>query len=152
MELQTFKKIKLTGLSVTTTNADECQPETAKIGQLWEFFYKEIFPKLSSENRIYGVYTNYESDYNGKYDVIACSDFLNGETQETFVQTNIETGQYLVFSAQGELPDAVISLWQEVWHYFAAEDCQHKRSYTTDFEFYKGAQEVEIYIAVESLT
>lgn len=149
MELQSLEKIKLTGLSVTTTNADECQPETAKIGQMWGLFYKELFPKLSSESRIYGVYTNYESDYNGKYDVIACSDSLSGEARQDLVQAHIETGQYLVFSAQGEFPDVVISLWQEVWHYFAAEDCQHKRSYTTDFEFYKGAQEVEIYIAVE---
>ncbi|OAJ94181.1 GyrI-like domain-containing protein [Vibrio bivalvicida] len=150
MEIQKIAGTELAGFSVTTTNVDEQKPATAKIGKLWEHFYSQALPNLCPESRVYGVYTNYESDFNGAYDVIACSDTLHNGTDGSFVKAHIEAGSYLVFSAEGEFPQAVINLWQVIWNYFANDDCQHKRAYTTDFEFYKSAQEIEIYIAVHS--
>ncbi|HFG1933513.1 TPA: AraC family transcriptional regulator, partial [Vibrio cholerae] len=50
--------------------------------------------------------------------------------------------------ATGEMPQVVIDLWNEVWNYFASEHCPHERAYTTDFEYYKSANSVEISIAV----
>ncbi|MDC5707648.1 GyrI-like domain-containing protein [Vibrio europaeus] len=150
MELQTIREIELAGFSVRTTNAKEQLAATAKIGQLWEVFYNQALPKLSPDSRIYGVYTNYESDCHGAYDVVACSDALKSETEGGFVKTQIQEGPYIVFAAEGDFPKVVINLWEAIWNYFEADDCSYKRAYTTDFEFYKGAHEVEIYIAVKS--
>jgi len=149
MELEIVNRTELVGFSVTTTNTDEQSPVSAKIGKLWEHFYSQALPNLCPESRVYGVYTNYESDHNGAYDVIACSDTLHFGIDKSFVKTQIDAGSYLVFSAEGEFPQAVINLWQVIWSYFADDDCLHKRAYTTDFEFYKSAQEIEIYIAVQ---
>ncbi|EEY45345.1 bacterial transcription activator [Vibrio cholerae] len=55
----------------------------------------------------------------------------------------------MTFSATGEMPQVVIELWGDVWRYFGSESCPYKRAYTTDFEYYKSASEVEISIAIK---
>ena len=42
-----------------------------------------------------------------------------------------------------------IDAWSKIWSYFADEQCQHSRRFTTDFEFYKSESEVEVHIAVD---
>lgn len=49
IEVDTFK---VTGLVVRTTNANEMNPETSKIGALWEQFYKTASPKLSDSSKV----------------------------------------------------------------------------------------------------
>ena len=61
------------------------------------------------------------------------------------------SGKYVTFSASGEMPQTLIDLWGEVWSYFSAENCLYERAYTTDFEYYKSAHEVEVSIAVRWL-
>ncbi|MFZ3408563.1 GyrI-like domain-containing protein [Vibrio chagasii] len=149
MKEQILGAVKAYGFSVRTNNTDEVEPAKAKIGQLWQGFFEQAFPKLTPDSKVYGVYTNYESDFTGDYDVIACTNALTDNAMDDLVETNIEAGKYLTFSAQGELPQAVIDLWVEVWAYFNAPDCPHTRTYTTDFELYKGETEVEISIAIQ---
>ena len=43
----------------------------------------------------------------------------------------------------------VIDTWKKVWAYFSDINNKHRRAYTTDFEFYKNANEIEIYIAIK---
>ncbi len=145
MEINELEKINVTGISVRTTNANEMTPANAKIGALWEKFYTELAPKLSPNSQVFGLYTNYESDHTGAFDVVACSDVINTQELESF---QVNSGKYLVFSGVGEMPQAVISLWGEVWNYFSSADCQYERAFTTDFELYKSETEIEIYIAI----
>ncbi|MEJ2763602.1 GyrI-like domain-containing protein [Photobacterium sp. MCCC 1A19761] len=149
MILQHIDGFEVSGFSVRTTNADEMSPSTAKIGQLWETFYAQAYPKLTAGSNIYGVYTHYESDHTGAYDVMACSDGLAADALNGAVSTQIASGKYLTFTAQGEMPQAVISLWGTIWDYFRADDCAHTRAYTTDFEHYLSADEVAISIAIQ---
>ncbi|PMM24812.1 GyrI-like domain-containing protein [Vibrio lentus] len=149
MKVETIEAVKAYGFSVRTTNTDEIDPAKAKIGQLWQGFFDQAFPKLTPDSKVYGVYTNYQSDFTGEFDVVACTNALTDNNLADLVETNIEAGKYLTFSAEGELPQAVIDLWGEVWAYFNAADCPHVRTYTTDFEFYKGETEVEISIAIQ---
>ena len=51
---------QLTGYSVRTSNLDEMQPETAKIGDLWAQFYSQQGSKLTERSNVYGVYTDYD--------------------------------------------------------------------------------------------
>ncbi|KAA8678389.1 GyrI-like domain-containing protein [Vibrio gigantis] len=148
MKEQELEAVKAYGFAVRTNNNDEVDPAKAKIGQLWQGFFEQAFPKLTPDSKVYGVYTNYESDFTGDFDVIACTNVLTDTTIAQLIETKIEAGKYLTFSAEGELPQAVIDLWGEVWAYFNTADCPHVRTYTTDFEFYKGETEVEISIAI----
>jgi predicted transcriptional regulator YdeE len=141
--------INVTGLVVRTTNADEMNQSTAKIGSLWENFYKNASPNLSENSKVYGLYTNYESDAAGAFDVVACSDTLSPEVLDGSVKFQISAGKYLKFSAKGEMPQVVINLWGEIWEYFNSDGCSHERAYTTDFECYKSESEVEIFIALK---
>lgn len=149
MDIVKIEKFNVTGLVVRTTNANEMNPATAKIGALWEQFYKTASPKLSDSSKVYGLYTNYESDATGEFDVVACADTLTPEELEDAIEFQISSGNYLKFSNKGEMPQVVISLWGEIWDYFNSSDCQHERAYTTDFEFYKSDDEVEILIAIK---
>ncbi|MBY7660201.1 GyrI-like domain-containing protein [Vibrio cyclitrophicus] len=149
MKVETIEAVKAYGFSVRTTNQDEVDPTKAKIGQLWQGFFDQAFPKLTPDSKVYGVYTNYESDFTGEFDVIACANALTDQDLNNLIETKIEAGKYLTFSAEGELPQAVIDLWGEVWTYFNSPDCSHVRTYTTDFECYKGETEVEISIAIQ---
>lgn len=146
IEVDTFK---VTGLVARTTNENEMNPATAKIGALWEQFYKTASPKLSDISKVYGLYTNYESDSTGDFDVVACADTLTPEYLEGAIEFQISSGNYLKFSNKGEMPQVAISLWGEIWDYFNSPDCQHERAYTTDFEFYKSSDEIEILIAIK---
>ncbi len=147
MKLQKVQGFDVTGFAVRTTNQAEQEEGTAKIGHLWQRFYSEAAPTLNPGAKVYGVYTNYQSDFSGEFDVIACCDTLNS-TDKDQISAHIATGNYLVFSAKGEFPNVVIELWTNVWAYFSDPKCIHKRVYNTDFEFYKNADEVEIYIGV----
>ncbi len=141
----------VSGLTVRTTNRDEFNPETAKIPTLWSRFFSSDIPD-KIPNRLpdapfLGVYSAYESDASGPYDITA------GVTVTTlnpdFSNIEIQEGSYLVFEAIGPMPAAVIQTWTSVWTYF--EQHPHvKRSFLTDFELYCGPEKVQIHIGVES--
>ncbi|BBM03098.1 GyrI-like domain-containing protein [Microbulbifer sp. GL-2] len=149
MVVEQIEGFDLVGLSTRTKNANEADSSTAKIAPLWDKFGAEAAPKLRGAPKVYGVYTNYESDHTGLFDVYACSDVLSTEMSEDFESVRIEPGKYLVFTAQGEMPQVAIDLWGEVWGYFSAPDCPQQRAYTTDFEHYVGANEVQIAISIK---
>lgn len=148
MTLTTLHAIHVNGYTVRTTNAAEFEPTTAKIGDLWQQFYAELAPKLTANSSIYGLYTNYASDHNGAFDVVAGASALKLEAASDVPAFKIPAGNYLKFSATGTMPDAVIQLWGDVWKYFSAADCPHQRAYTTDVEHYLSSNDVAIYIAI----
>lgn len=149
MVVEQIEGFDLVGLSTRTKNANEADSSTAKIAPLWDKFGAEAAPKLRGTPKVYGVYTNYESDHTGLFDVYACSDMLSTEMSEDFTSVRIEPGKYLIFTAQGEMPQVAIDLWGEVWGYFSAPDCPQQRAYTTDFEHYVGSNEVQIAISIK---
>ena len=133
------------GLKVRTKNEDEMDPKSAKIGAMWGEYFSTIAPTLPQNTLAYGVYTNYESDAFGAFDVIAGSEVKNSELEKV----TLAEGNYLCFKANGELPQAVIDIWGKIWAYFADENCKEKRVFNTDYELYLGESEAEIYIGVE---
>ena len=147
MEVKQLASKTLTGLKVTTCNANEMNSGTANIAELWQKFGEQFTDKLTPDTKVYGVYTNYESDLTGDFDVIACCDNTALNLNDA-VKITTQAGRYLVFSAQGEMPDVVIDLWGEIWQYFSSDDCRYTRTYTSDFEYYKSENEVEIAIAI----
>ncbi|WP_296402896.1 GyrI-like domain-containing protein [Psychrobacter sp.] len=138
-------------LSIRTTNQAEANPQTAKIGAMWQKFYQNYFTKLPQNINIYGIYCHYESDANGEFDVIAGFE----KNEDSVIDSNelfdvtIPQGKYLVFSEEGTMPDAVITAWQTVWECFDDANCKHTRLYDVDFEHYVSESQVDVYIGIE---
>lgn len=155
MKPQQLESQNVKGLAVRTKNADEMNPASAKIATLWWQFYAQIFANLAPEQKIYGIYYNYESDYSGEFNVLAGAQLDQSQLEKTkqasieLEQVSIEAGKYLTFSGTGTMPATVISVWGEIWNYFSAEDCPHQRAYLTDFECYQGTTQVDIYIGIK---
>jgi predicted transcriptional regulator YdeE len=138
--------IVVVGFGARTTNDAESDPPTARIPALWGAYMGRRGP---ADSPSYAVYTAYESDHTGAYDVTVGAE---GEwaTGGGLAHVNVPAGRYLVFANEGEIPGAVIEAWGAVWRHFAREGAP-RRAYTTDFEKYDPARpgRVEIHIAVE---
>lgn len=139
------------GLTVRTNNRDESTQDSAKIPDLWGRFFSdnvaEKIPQRVPDAPIVGVYSNYESDASGAYDVTAGVSVST--PNRDFDNVEIQAGKYMVFEARGTMPAAVIQTWGAIWAYFE-EHPQVQRSYATDFESYGGPDEVKIHIGIVS--
>lgn len=149
---------QVTGLSVRTCNSDEADPGSARIGPLWDRFFSQSWerhlPPAGHDGRLYGVYSAYESDASGAFDVtagVATAHSAGGSAGEgggaQAQRVPVQAGQYLVFSGQGAMPQMVIDTWSEIWHYFA-NNPQVQRRFGTDFEAYSGPDQVDIHIGI----
>ncbi|MEA2048102.1 MAG: GyrI-like domain-containing protein [Campylobacterota bacterium] len=144
-----IKKVNITtktiyGLQTRTKNSDEMNPATGKIAPLWNRLYSEILPTLAEGTPLYGVYSNYESDAFGAFDVLVGSEVCD----ETLDSVTLQEGRYLKFPVKGEMPAAIIDTWKQVWAYFEDPSIDERRAYETDFERYTSMDEAEIYIGV----
>ncbi len=133
----------VTGRTVRTKNSDEFNPDSAKLSNLWQQFYSS---NPSPNTTIFGVYSGYESDANGSYDVTA--GVLNTNQRVALSAVAINSGNYLVFQSKGQMPQTVIETWKRVWDYFNVNS-PYLRCFMTDFEAYKNGDEVAIYIGVK---
>ena len=140
--------IAIAGITIRTTNAAEFNPATGKIAGLWGRFMSEglfnTLPGKLTTSPVYGVYSNYESDYMGAFDVTA-----GVATSTPAGSLTLQEGEYLVFSATGPMPQTVLQTWGVVWQHFQSNP-DIKRSYATDFEAYRGTDTVEIHIGVQA--
>lgn len=142
----------VSGISVKTSNQAETNTETAKISGLWnDFIGKNIFEKISfkTENaKILAVYSDYESDHNGRYTLLVGTEVIKPE-EDNFAFCKIEKGEYLSFHIKGQFPGAIMEGWKKVWEYFETNK-EIQRLYTSDFEEYLSEDEMNINIAVKT--
>lgn len=148
--IDTFKII---GVEIETTN--ESGKAAEDLGNLWVRFYTEnISNQISNKTSedVYSIYTDYESDYKGKYKTIIGQkiDSLN-KIPSGLIGREFKGGNYKKYIAKGEMPKAVAEKWRQIW----AKDEELNRKYTYDLEVYgKNSHNgensgVEIYIAVQ---
>jgi predicted transcriptional regulator YdeE len=144
-----IESFQVAGLPIRTNNATEQMPN-GKISALWsDFFAQDLFgiEERIQGSPVYGVYTNYESDQTGYFDVIAGVKVT--AAPKTHLQTiTINAGDYLVFDTHGAMPQRMIEGWQKVWAYFT-DDAPYTRLYTTDFEQMIDENDMKIFIAVK---
>ncbi len=146
MEVTNLPEIKLAGLQIRTSNQKEMDPELQQIGSLWQRFYGELTNSGEIPECSYGVYSNYESDQHGEYDLtVAKTGTFNGEES---IEITIPSGKYLKFEKEGPLPDSALQLWQEIWNYFENSK-DYKRTFICDFEEYSSMTHVAVYIGIE---
>lgn len=139
----------VSGLTVRTKNADEFNQQTAKIPGLWTQFFStgiaDQIPERLPNTPIFGIYSSYDSDASGFYNVTAGVSVTALNTNWSGVE--VQEGEYLVFDAIGPMPDAVIQTWNFIWTYFEQHP-EIKRSFLTDFESYAGPEKVQIHIGI----
>ena len=151
--MKKIESFKIIGISTETTN--ENGKSAKDLGKLWGRFYSEnISSQISNKesDEIYSIYTDYETDYKGKYtSIIGLKVNSLDSIPSGLIGREFESGIYTKFVAKGEMPDAVMEVWKEIW----IKDKELNRKYLADFEVY-GAKsqyginsEVEIYIAIE---
>jgi predicted transcriptional regulator YdeE len=145
--------IAVAGITVRTTNAAEFNPVTGKIAGLWgRFFSQGLFGSLPgklADSPVYGVYSGYESDYLGAFDVTAGAAVSGPSDDPELTNLALQAGEYLVFSAAGPMPQTVLQTWGLVWQYFQTHP-EVQRQYATDFEAYPGADSVSIHIGIKA--
>lgn len=145
------KGFKIIGISAKTTNQNG--EASSDIGALWgQFISENLLEKIPNQlnSDIVCVYTDYESNYTGKYNCIlgmqvsSLDNIPEGMTGREFPGGNFQS-----FLAKGNLPEAIVETWQDIWD----QDDTLNRSYTYDYEVYDDrsrlgeASEVAIYIA-----
>ena len=139
------------GTTTRTSHDIESDQSTARIGPLWGAFMQKgmtaSIPEAKSQE-VYAVYDTYESDMKGLYTLTVGAE-SSAEASGELEHSNIPTGKYLVFEGKGALPQCTVDAWHAVWGYFASDEAEHERAYTTDFEHYTGPEEVDIYIAIK---
>ena len=95
------------------------------------------------------MYSDYESDWTGEYNYLIGSEVTKADTIPTGLAiVRIPTQTYVVFTAAGSMPDAILFIWASIWR------TKLPREYTFDFEQYDARftrpenKEAEVYIAV----
>ncbi|REL28111.1 AraC family transcriptional regulator [Thalassotalea euphylliae] len=166
MEVKSIDSKTIYGICTRTNNATEMSPN-GKIPALWQTFDRQVAVDYPGGERVYGAYFDYASDQHGDFTVLAGYDAKNStpkaQADESLTTITIPSGRYLVFRQQGEMPQIAIDVWTEVWHFFEGRKFEgeklggkdvntdtprYQRLFTTDFEYYPNANEIEVYIAI----
>ena len=143
---------KIVGVSIEITNENG---QSAKdMAVLWNNYFTEKVSKKvmgMGSAEIYVLFSEYESDFTGKYTAIIGHKTSSLDDVPTGLSGwDFKGGNYTKFKAQGELPNAIKKTWDEIW----SLDKELNRMYTVDFEIYgpksqNGSDsEVDIYLAV----
>src|SRR5580765_153811 len=132
--LQRRPALRVAGLTLRTDNATEAQPEIGKIPRLWQRFRTEDWfdrlGKLGASGPPIGVYSAYDSDASGSYQLTAGREIPATLTVAAPLQiVSVPAGAYLAFQRRGPLPGSVIRAWEDVWAYFERPDAP-SRAYT----------------------
>ncbi len=148
-----MKALKIIGIATQTSNNDGQAIED--LGKLWaQFFGDNIIVKIPNaiSSNIYSVYTDYESDFRGKYTTIIGLEVSTlDEIPEGMIGREFQPQIFKKYIAKGELHEAVGKTWAEIWN----DDEILNRTYIYDYELYtEKAQnpadaEIEIYIGVK---
>lgn len=147
MRVSKIDKLMLSGITTRTNNENELNEETSKIPDLWNQYVEQnvdtkTFNKANNPS-LYGIYSNYESDFNADYDYTIAVEVTKPKNAIV-----IENQRYLVFKKEGEVPEVVVDLWKEIWDYFEGTP-KYERAYLVDFEQYSKENEIEIFISIK---
>jgi predicted transcriptional regulator YdeE len=142
------------GLAARTTNAAEASG-AGKIGGLWgqvqggALDAPAVRDAAVDLDALYAVYGAYESDHTGAYTITVGREARAGAVaRDGTTLATVGGGRFLVFTADGVTPAAIIAAWQRVWAHFGANGGAPQRAYTADFERYSPGG-VELWIAVQ---
>lgn len=151
-EVVNIEEKMVAGIKIRTKNSDKNVKRN--IGMLWDKFYKEgIYESIPDKKngKSIGLYTNYESDADGAYDVFVCCEVKSLSNLPEKVESKIiPGGKYAEFVIKGDTHKAIAEFWMKLWN------MNIDRKYSCDFEEYQEGSdmndaEVHIYISRDEL-
>lgn len=125
-------------LSLRTNNFND--PEIIdRVTDLWD----KALEKLSDhEGSVFGVYHNYESNYQGDYDLsIAIS--TDHPKNDAITLGN----HYREFKVTMNQPSSIVEAWKSIWQ--MEDNGELNRQYDADYEEYRTNGTVSIFISVK---
>ncbi|GKX65366.1 GyrI-like domain-containing protein [Inconstantimicrobium mannanitabidum] len=137
------------GVCVRISNQDENMPKV--IGGLWQHFFADGMYKAIEHKKnqcSIGLYSDYESDVNGLYDVTVCCEVNECEQiLDGIVVKKIPSGKYAKFIVKGHMQRAIADFWTKLW------SMKLDRKYSCDFEEYQSGGnidncEIHVYISL----
>lgn len=141
------------GTEVRTQHPLESKRGTARIPAHWDRFNQQRLarriPDRTGED-IFGIYTHYVSGRHGEYSHIIGLEVISlHNIPEGMVGLMIPEGDYMVFTALGEIPASVTDAWDRIWQFFESNN-DYQRAYTYDFEVYDPSdpEVVNIYVSI----
>lgn len=144
---------KIIGIPIRTTNQNSQAQQD--LTHLWSRFISdnliETIPNKCS-NDIFAIYTDYESDFTGRYTaIIGVTVSSLDKIPSDLIGREFPNAKFQKLTAKGLIPAAVADTWNKIWN----NEISLERSYTYDYEVYgsdsqKGNNsEVDIYISIE---
>lgn len=144
---------KIIGLSCHVRNND---PECGKqIGELWGQFMQEevsgsIQEPLFEPYSCFGLYSNYHIE-DMEYDTLVGLESTAETAPEGMETLIIPAGKYAQFSVQGDVVQAVVDAWNDIW---AMEGFTELRAFTVDFEAYHPSEDmtntkIDLFVALQ---
>jgi predicted transcriptional regulator YdeE len=144
----------IVGWEIRTSNRLEQDPKRALIPTVWERAREENLAgqidNAKDPGVMLGAYTRYQSDDSGPYSLIVGVEVDDLERiPKGMTGITVLAQEYVVFTSEGEMPQAVLNGWAAAWKYFS-NATQLTRAFTTDFERYDSSRPevVEIFVAV----
>lgn len=137
------------GLITKTTN--ENMKAVEDIEALWQKFFSTTCAEIKgkTDNKLIGIYTDYEGDFTMPYNFIAGCEVSNIKNiQPSLVVRKIPFGKYAKFSGRGNYQSVVAEMWKTIWN------TKLDRKYSYDFEVYHCNSEdmndqiIDIYISL----
>ena len=148
LEIVHMPAVAVLGFTTRTTNQREMSGES-RIAPLWRDYLNggdKAIPGVADPSLTFSIYTNYESDHTGAYDVILGKPVSVLESAPGSLRAiAIPAAEYAVFPASIS-PDGIRAAWMAVYEYFDGRKSP-RRAFTIDFERYTG-EGVQLYIAV----
>jgi len=154
MNEQTSERLVVVGFAARTSNDAERDPERAQIGALWGRVMSgalDAVPRREPAGRIVAVYHDYESDHTGAYSIVVgttvIGTIMDRANDVPDGMVTVPAARCAVFEARGQMPDALIEKWGEIWNAF--EGPATKRAFTTDVELHApGGSGADLWIAI----
>ena len=126
-------------LSLRTNNFND--PKIIeRVTDLWAKALKTLADHHGS---IYGVYHNYESNYQGDYDLS-----ISIATEQLQDNTITLGHNYREFPIALNQPSSIVEVWQNIWQ--MEENGELDRQYDADYEEYRSDGKVSIFISLKS--
>ncbi|HUT38461.1 MAG TPA: GyrI-like domain-containing protein [Methanoregula sp.] len=139
------------GVQRRTSNADG--RSINDIPACWQDFLSRNMaskiPNRAKTPAMFAVYSDYESDWTREFAYMIGSEVTKAvNIPAGLAVARIPAQTYVVFTAAGPMPDALLSVWMSIW------GTKLPRAYTFDFEQYDVRftrpenKEIDVYIAV----